>query len=420
MTASKDKAGRPVRRRHRAWRGHLAWRRQDRQLGKAHRRRIRHPRHHPLSHRRLEDPHRRHHRFPAGRSACRRRSVGALRRPRRRRSHRRNPASAPRRFPRPAVSRGAADRDGMAAAPRARARSPAPTTRSTYDDLLRASGEFPDYHRRFLFGSVADHLAEKFGTKGSPISLSTACASGATAIQLGVEAIRRGETDAALCIGTDGSINPEAADPLFAAVGAFDQQRRAAKAREAVFQKPRRLRHGRRRRRPGAGKLRGGQGARRQNSRRPRRLRRNGRLPSIAPARARTASRSSAASPMPSTMPASRPTISTTSTRTAPARRKTTRWNISASSTVFGERHEEPADLLQQIDDRPYAVGRRRGGSGVHASHSATANVSRRPSTTTCPIRQFRSTSCPTPRATPACATRYRTRSALAGRTFRW
>ena len=80
----------------------------------------------------------------------------------------------------------------------------------TYDDLLRASGEFPDYHERFMFGSVADHLADVFGTKGSPISLSTACASGASAIQLGVEAIRRGETDAALCIGTDGSINPEA------------------------------------------------------------------------------------------------------------------------------------------------------------------------------------------------------------------
>ena len=80
----------------------------------------------------------------------------------------------------------------------------------TYSDLLRVSSEFPEYHKRFLFGSVADHLAEKFGTHGSPISLSTACASGASAIQLGVEAIRRGETDAALCIGTDGSINPEA------------------------------------------------------------------------------------------------------------------------------------------------------------------------------------------------------------------
>src|SRR5665213_2515713 len=80
----------------------------------------------------------------------------------------------------------------------------------TYNDLLRVSNQFPAYHARFQFGSVADHLAEKFGTKGSPISLSTACASGASAVQLGVEAVRRGETDAALCIGTDGSINPEA------------------------------------------------------------------------------------------------------------------------------------------------------------------------------------------------------------------
>jgi 3-oxoacyl-[acyl-carrier-protein] synthase II len=81
-----------------------------------------------------------------------------------------------------------------------------------YDVLLRTSGNgrFAQTHARYLFGSVADHLCEKFGTKGSPISVSTACASGATAIQLGVEAIRRGEADAALCVATDGSINPEA------------------------------------------------------------------------------------------------------------------------------------------------------------------------------------------------------------------
>ena len=85
-------------------------------------------------------------------------------------------------------------------------------TEINYDAMLRVSGggHYTAYHRRFLFGSVADHLAEAFGTKGSPISLSTACASGATAIQLGVEAIRRGEADAALCVATDGSVNPEA------------------------------------------------------------------------------------------------------------------------------------------------------------------------------------------------------------------
>lgn len=81
-----------------------------------------------------------------------------------------------------------------------------------YSALLRVSGggKFTPYHHRFMFGSVAGHLAETFGTKGSPISLSTACASGASAIQLGVEAIRRGEADAALCVATDGSVNPEA------------------------------------------------------------------------------------------------------------------------------------------------------------------------------------------------------------------
>ena len=103
----------------------------------------------------------------------------------------------------------------------------------SYDDLLRASatGRFDQYHERFMFGSVADHLAETFGTKGSPISLSTACASGATAIQLGVEAIRRGETDAALCIGTDGSINPESLIRFSLLSALSTSQRSAARRR---------------------------------------------------------------------------------------------------------------------------------------------------------------------------------------------
>ena len=81
----------------------------------------------------------------------------------------------------------------------------------SYDDLIRAasSGRYAEFHHRFMFASVAEYLAETFGTKGSPISLSTACASGASSIQLGVEAIRRGETDAALCVATEGSVSPE-------------------------------------------------------------------------------------------------------------------------------------------------------------------------------------------------------------------
>jgi 3-oxoacyl-[acyl-carrier-protein] synthase II len=81
----------------------------------------------------------------------------------------------------------------------------------SYDDLLRAAGagKFERYYERFLFSSVPENLAERFGTKGSPVATSTACASGATAIQLGVEAIRRGEAEAALVCGTDASVNPE-------------------------------------------------------------------------------------------------------------------------------------------------------------------------------------------------------------------
>jgi 3-oxoacyl-[acyl-carrier-protein] synthase II len=62
----------------------------------------------------------------------------------------------------------------------------------------------------FQFSSVAEHLARQLGTRGLPVSVSTACASGATAIQLGVEAIRREETDTAICIGTDSSVQIEA------------------------------------------------------------------------------------------------------------------------------------------------------------------------------------------------------------------
>ena len=104
----------------------------------------------------------------------------------------------------------------------------------TYDDLLRAAsgGQFRGIHQRCLMLSVTDHLMERFGTKGSPISLSTACASGASSIQLGVEAIRRGEAAAALCVATDGSINPEALirfSLLSALSTSNDQPERAAK-----------------------------------------------------------------------------------------------------------------------------------------------------------------------------------------------
>jgi 3-oxoacyl-[acyl-carrier-protein] synthase II len=108
------------------------------------------------------------------------------------------------------------------------------------DDVLAISGggKFAQYHHRFMFGSVAGHLAERFGTKGSPISLSTACASGATAIQLGVEAIRRGETDSALCVATDGSVNLEAL-VRFSLLSALSTQNNPPQAASKPFSKNR-------------------------------------------------------------------------------------------------------------------------------------------------------------------------------------
>ncbi|MEP0324741.1 beta-ketoacyl-ACP synthase [Bauldia litoralis] len=80
-----------------------------------------------------------------------------------------------------------------------------------YDRMCRAAGQANDREEfeRSMYGYVSEKLADRFGTKGAPISLTTACASGATAIQLGVEAIRRGETEAALCVGTDCSVTAE-------------------------------------------------------------------------------------------------------------------------------------------------------------------------------------------------------------------
>ncbi len=77
------------------------------------------------------------------------------------------------------------------------------------EDGAGASAHTLAWHREFLNGTLADRLAQRYGCTGSPITLTTACASGASAIQLGVESIRRGERTAALCVGTDGSINSE-------------------------------------------------------------------------------------------------------------------------------------------------------------------------------------------------------------------
>lgn len=83
---------------------------------------------------------------------------------------------------------------------------------NTYEGFLKTmrNKPHPEFTHSTTFGSVAERIAETFGTRGLPVTLSTACASGATAIQLGVDAIRQGRTERALTVATDGSVNAEA------------------------------------------------------------------------------------------------------------------------------------------------------------------------------------------------------------------
>ncbi|MFC7474447.1 beta-ketoacyl-ACP synthase [Dankookia sp. GCM10030260] len=79
-----------------------------------------------------------------------------------------------------------------------------------YPEMVHAATGRVDLFEGALFGGVGERLADRFGTEGAPVSLTTACATGASAIQLGIEAIQRGESAAALCIGAEGSVQPEA------------------------------------------------------------------------------------------------------------------------------------------------------------------------------------------------------------------
>ncbi len=82
---------------------------------------------------------------------------------------------------------------------------------TAYAHMLAAArtGSFDHFARHLEFASIADRIQERFGTAGEPVSICTACASGATAIQMGVEAIRRGDVDRALCTAVDATVHPE-------------------------------------------------------------------------------------------------------------------------------------------------------------------------------------------------------------------
>ncbi|WP_207536898.1 beta-ketoacyl synthase N-terminal-like domain-containing protein [Sabulicella rubraurantiaca] len=78
-----------------------------------------------------------------------------------------------------------------------------------YPGLIEAASGRLDLQAEFLFGGTATRLAERFGTRGVPQTVTTACASGSSAIQMAIEAIRREETDCAIAAGAEASLQPE-------------------------------------------------------------------------------------------------------------------------------------------------------------------------------------------------------------------
>lgn len=117
---------------------------------------------------------------------------------------------------------------------------PASQPGDAYNRFLAAMRQRPDagFHEAALFGAISERLADRFGTRGLPITLSTACASGATAIQLGVEAIRQGRTDRALTVATDGSVSAEALI-RFSLLSALSTQNDPAEKASKPFSKDR-------------------------------------------------------------------------------------------------------------------------------------------------------------------------------------
>lgn len=88
--------------------------------------------------------------------------------------------------------------------------APGPVAGDIYTRMIGAVGALNAAEDDLtVYAGVSEAIAERFGTEGLPISLTTACASGGTAIQLGIEAIRRGDCTAALVVGADGSIQAE-------------------------------------------------------------------------------------------------------------------------------------------------------------------------------------------------------------------
>ena len=85
-----------------------------------------------------------------------------------------------------------------------------PPPGAVYDRMIAGARGNKSGIGYFPFARIADTVADSFGTKGLPVAVQTACASGATAIQIAFETLRRGGAEAALVVGTEGFLHEEA------------------------------------------------------------------------------------------------------------------------------------------------------------------------------------------------------------------
>ncbi len=159
--------------------------------------------------------------------------------------------------------------------------------------------------------------------------------------------------------------------PLLPALGAFDTKRSAAGRFKAVLEEPRRFRHGGRRRRIGAGKLRGGRCARRDDPRCGGRLRRADRFISPHPLEPRRQAdhrlRAQGLGGCRHDGRADRP-------HQRARHRHAGKRQDGISGDLRRVRGTRQADsgVVEQVDGRPYHLGSGRGRSGVFAIDART------------------------------------------------
>ncbi len=322
-------------------------------------------------------------------------------------------------FPRPAVSRAAAARSRMAGTVQdgrdGGAQFRLSLTRTSYASratMARSSAPSGSTSSASGWPSIS-------APQGSPISLNTACASGATAIQLGLEAIRRGECEAVLAIGADGSVTPESL-VRFSLLSALSTQNDPPQQASKPFSKNRdgfviaegaaalvleSLEHAQARGARVLGIIEGC--GEKSNS-----FHRTRSSPDGKPIIACMSNALADAGVAPDDVDY----INAHGTST-PENDKMECLGVVSGVWRARDRH---SDLVQQVDDRPHSDGGRR--DRGRRSRCLRSNISafRRPSTTTSQIRRFRSTSCPTRRVTRAFNAPSPIRSASAARTSAW